>query len=141
MEFEQECFTQIQLLPEPSNYFYECTITFNPTLYTVASAYNDGLKLVEAEVLKWLEPTSVEYIAFVIEYQKSHMVHYHLLISSTDPLPITLRANVLKGLQRVSGRSTFKPVIDLPSYITYLEKDLETNYKKSNLPHLKIYYR
>lgn len=141
MEFDNECFTQIQLLPELSNSHYECTITFNPTLYTVASAYNDGLKLVESEILKWLEPTTVDYITFVVEYQKTHMVHYHLLISSPVLLPINLRANIIKGLQRIAGRSTFKPVINYDSYITYLEKDLELNYKKCNLSHLKTYYR
>lgn len=136
-----DCYTEIQVPPCDENYNYECTVTFNPTLYTVASAYNEGLKLVEEEMIKWLEPTTTEQVIFVTEYQKSSMAHYHILISSTEQLPITLRANIVKGLQRIAGRSTFKAVIDLPAFLFYLEKDLEKNFNKSNIPHLKTYYR
>lgn len=138
--FESDCATEIQFFPNEDN-LYECTITFNPTLYTVASVWNDGLLLVESEMIKWLEPTTVDYVCFVIEYQKNHMAHLHLLINATEKLPISLCANVVKGLQRIAGRSTFKPVINGGSYMTYISKDLESNYTKSKIPHFKIYYR
>ena len=138
--FHSECGSEIQFLTD-SPFNYECTITFNPTLYTVSSAYNEGVKSVEEALVKWLEPTTTEYLLMVMEYQKSHMVHLHCLISSTHDLPISLRANILKGLQRIAGRSTFKPVIDLQKYLFYVSKDLELNFVKSNIPHYKIYYR
>lgn len=138
--FETECFTQIPFFTEMENP-YECTITFNPTLYTVSSAWNEGLPLIYSEMIKWCEPTSIDYICFVLEYQKNKMVHLHLLISAEDKLPISFCSNVVKGLQRIAGRSTFKPVIDKESYITYISKDLATNYDKSNICHFKIYYR
>lgn len=139
-KFESECLTEIQLWPD-SEHQYESTITFNPQLYTVASAWNDGVPLVETEMLKWLEPTDVDYVCFVIEYQKSHMAHLHMLIASPEKLPVTLCANVVKGLQRIAGRATFKPLINKGAYHQYISKDLEANFNKSQICHFKIYYR
>lgn len=137
--YEFDCKTQIPV-GSGNAYNYECTITFNPTLYTVASAYNDGLPLVKEKLCEWLAPTTVDYLCIVTEYQKGNMAHLHCLIGTETKLEITFCANLVKGLQRIAGRSTFKPVIDVPSYEQYMSKDLESNFLKSDICHYEVYF-
>lgn len=139
-EYFFDCKTQVPC-GSGASYNYECTVTFNPTLYTVGSAYNDGLPLVKESLRRWLEPTDADFIVVATEYQKNHMAHLHCLIGSENPLPITICANIVKGLQRIAGRSTFKPVIDLLKFEEYLQKDLLANYERSGICHYNVYFK
>lgn len=135
------CPVQFDIGFDETLFSYEITCTFNPQIYTRGSAYYEGVPLFEKELLKWMTPLHVEYIWIVIEYTKAHYPHVHACIQTKDAIPSEIRSGVVKGLQRLFGRSTFKQVADLNAYEEYMQKDLEKNYDKSQLQHYVFYYR
>lgn len=125
---------------QAAEYNYEITVTFNPQLYTVTSASSEGLEVVEHSLIKWLsDKDGVEQVTMVLEYQKNRYPHYHINVSSSEMLDISFRQQVLKGLIRIAGRSTFKPTIDSDKFEEYMMKDLQSNYDLTQRYHYKIY--
>lgn len=120
---------------------YECTVTFNPTVYTRGSAYYEGVPLFERELIKWLKPFNIEGVWIVVEYTKAHFPHCHACIQTSDRINPEIRNGIVKGLQRMFGRSTFKQVADINSYEEYMQKDLLVNYEKSGSTHYCYYYK
>lgn len=123
-----------------SEHNYEITITFNPQLYTVKSACDEGLKTVEDSLIRWLsDKLCISQVTLVLEYQKNRFPHLHCNVSSDDRLDISFRQSVLKGLTRIAGRSTFKPTIDVYKYESYLMKDLQHNFDLTSKLHYSVY--
>lgn len=122
---------------------YEITVTLNPMLYTRISGDGCGEQIL-ASLQSWLVPTPdhnpycVNAITVVKEYTKSQMPHYHCCVASTYEIDTTFRGNVIKGLQRIYGRSTFKPVLDDNAYLDYMNKDLEKNQTSKGFSHFVI---
>jgi hypothetical protein len=117
-----------------SNYHYELTLTFNPQLYTKVSADKEIPHIIE--YLKIIfEQNPIEIFIVVKEYTKIGFPHLHLYISSSTELSCELRSNILKALQRKYGRTSFKDVLDVDAYETYLSKTLHENYVKRGTRH------
>lgn len=122
------------------DYNYEITITFNPQLYTVGSATDEGLETVETSLIRWLEDNvNITQVTLVLEYQKNRYPHLHICVSSSERLDISFRQQILKGLVRIAGRSTFKPVIDVYKFEEYMMKDLKHNFELTGTIHYKVY--
>jgi len=117
-----------------SNYHYELTLTFNPQLFNKVSADQTIPSIIEYLQLIF-DNNQVEILIVVKEYTKIGFPHLHLYISSQHPLSCELRGNVIKALQRKYGRTSFKDVLDVDAYETYLSKSLHENYVKRGSRH------
>lgn len=135
--WETPCDTQIQLGIE-ERFVYEITQTFNPTLYTHASAW-EAIPQFNKTLCEWLEVEEVSHITVVIEYTKARMPHLHCAISCKESLDVSFRANIIKGLQRLYGRCTFKSAINMGAYETYMSKDIEANFMKHQIRHFAVF--
>lgn len=115
---------------------YEITVTYNPQLYTVIAAC-EALESTMDTINQWLvkEFENLESVSYVVEYQRNRYPHLHACVSSTRALDVSRRANIIKGIQRMFGRCTFKPVIDADKYYEYMCKDLYNNYLLTNKKH------
>lgn len=126
-----------------SEYNYEITVTLNPMLYTRISGDAVGEKLL-ANLQSWLIPSTdynpytVLSISIVKEYTKSKMPHFHCNVAADREIDASFRSNVVKGLQRVYGRSTFKDVVDPNAYLEYMCKDLKKNKDEKGFSHFII---
>lgn len=120
---------------------YEITVTFNPQIWTRGSAYYEGIPQFEKELLKWLKPLPIDGVWIVVEYTKAHFPHLHCCVQSTESIPSDIRSGVVKGIQRLFGRATFKSVADLNAYEEYMQKDLAKNFDKTGSSHYVHYYR
>lgn len=110
---------------------YELTMTFNPQLWNKIDAFNNGIRSFYNHIVEWLNPhIIVGDVMGVVEFQKSGMPHLHLCILSVNELSVDFRFGVIKAINRLFGRASFKRVIDTSAYYEYMSKDLETNYKK-----------
>lgn len=126
-----------------SEHNYEITVTLNPMIFTRISGDSAGDKLLH-NLQNWLIPShdynpyDIKAISIVKEYTKSKMPHFHCNIASEQEIDSAFRSNVIKGLQRIFGRSTFKDVLDSKSYLQYMCKDLEKNKTEKGFSHYII---
>lgn len=133
------CHSELWLLPEEEEW-YHITVTINPKLYSIGAAYRARDEVTE-QILKYLMPSTVDYLAVVYEYTKKGMIHFHCLMNSPDVLSVEFRRGVIKGLERLYGLTQFNEVEDKLKYTLYLEKDLDLNFKREGFSHLNIYNR
>lgn len=116
---------------------YEMTITFNPQLYTRQSAEVEVDNVIDY-IKNIFDISGVEYIHIVKEYTKSNIPHLHLHINTDSSLTPTFRANVIKAIQRQFGRASFKDVINIEAYESYMNKSLLDNTIKRGTRHYWI---
>lgn len=127
--------------PCHSEFNYEMTITFNPRLYNRMTEFKAGPQLIQ-QINDWMAeaPYDITMTTFVMEYTASNRLHFHINISSIEPLPTLFRGGCLKGIERMFGRATFNDVADNDKWYEYLHKSLQTNYDTHGFIHYEQYF-
>jgi len=120
-----------------TDFNYECTVTFDQKKHTKASAFHAQYSIVRY-LTSWVP--KIKDLIVVIEYQKNGMPHYHINIGTDTLIKDAIPNQVIQGFQRFYGMTTFRPVIDLQAFNTYLLKDvISNNQKKPIIPHYTYY--
>lgn len=123
-----------------SPWAYEITITYNPTLHSRASEFQNRHK-VPLYLNGILETLPFDtFVSYVMEYTKSKRLHWHICVSSNDEIPVEWRGNVVRGLVRQFGRSTFSDVANIDSFSEYIQKDLATNFEEKGFCHYEQFF-
>jgi len=126
----------------PGTKIYELTITYKPSLWTIAKAYHDETFL--NLLLGFVSPYSVSNVYVVKEYQKTTFFpHLHLAIEMSGPnqeIPKKIRETFTRLCFKKYGRMTFCDLRkDNATYESYLNKDLYNNFKKSGVCHYRVF--
>lgn len=133
MEFGTDKGFPYEDLSEYNN--YEVTVTFNQRLHTKASAF-----AAEKAIIQYLLTyTKALALRSALEYQKNGMPHYHMMITTEEPLDMDLRVDLYMALNRRYGSCTFRDVLDYKAYQEYMAKDIFNNERKHGFKHMKQY--
>lgn len=120
---------------------YELTITLNPMIWSKHDSWKADT-LIEDHLYQWLcpgyNPHHISAIVLVKEYTKVGMSHYHLAVFSESELQPEFRDGIIKGMQRIYGRTSFKTIMNRAAYTEYQGKDLEKNTREKGYDHYKI---
>jgi hypothetical protein len=126
---------------------YEMTITFDTKKHTIRDAYKWCNEEASELIIEWLTlgrrntpKLNISSLHIVMEYQRNFYPHLHIAIASEDPIPSRVRSDIIKGMEREAGRTTFKSTIDVLAFEEYLQKDLRINYERSGIRHFRIFY-
>lgn len=141
---EPDCAYEIQIWAD-SEYSYELTTTINPSIYNLTqdsfaqaeTTFYDRLKYYLVDYHKY----DIEQLTVVKEYQKNRYPHWHCLIQTDVEIPPKVRQSIIGGLNQNVGKTSFKQVANLGAFQDYLCKDLESNYKKYNQRHFKLFFQ
>lgn len=137
---------QANLLAE---YFYECTITFNPQYWSLNRSLN-SVPHVIADVIKPVIRDGHNFnLKYSIEYHENNMPHIHLqLITEYDICPHTQQAIHMRLVRRYGRTQWYQTgqedkFHDVPKMLwsEYLKKDLEKNQLNGLKHYFEYYYK